>query len=140
MFYMAFHADNNTGILDWWQNKVMHRWIQLSINRSLTKMPFDHWNLMPNDTNAMEGSHADDNRKRGTNCSLLEAIMVYVDPNFIFMAFVPNTCVASLGRRNLMTKLRNSLNLHSYLVSCQIATTRFKNGTRIKLLGKLLYS
>jgi len=63
-------------IRDWWENKAMHRWIAPSINRYLSKMPRQNWDLMPADSNAMEGSHADDNRKRGTNRSLVEAILV----------------------------------------------------------------
>ena len=36
------------------------------------------WDLMPTDTNAMEGSHADNNQKQGTNWSIVEAILMYV--------------------------------------------------------------
>lgn len=63
-------------IRDWWENKAMHRWIAPSINRYLLKMPHQNWYLMPAATNAMEGSHADDNGKRGTDRSLIEAILV----------------------------------------------------------------
>lgn len=61
---------------DWWENKVMHKWIAPSINRHLSSIPKEHWDLMPADTNAMEGSHANDNRERGTNRSLVDAVLM----------------------------------------------------------------
>ena len=39
-------------------------------------MPQTFWDLIPADTNAMEGNHADNNRKRETNRSIVEAILV----------------------------------------------------------------
>ncbi|KAL1937198.1 hypothetical protein VTO73DRAFT_14471 [Trametes versicolor] len=48
-------------VCDWWAQKKMHAWLLPSISRHLTKMPLKFWDLVPSDTNALEGSHADDN-------------------------------------------------------------------------------
>lgn len=47
-----------------------------------------HWDLIPNNTNAMEGSHATDNRVSAVNRSLLEAILLYVVAHTTFWSFV----------------------------------------------------
>ena len=65
-------------VLAWWNHKVVHKWIIPSINCTFTKMPLNHWDLVPNNTNTMEGSHTDDNRIRGINHSLVDAIFVRI--------------------------------------------------------------
>src|ERR1700722_17753035 len=59
-------------------------------------MPCRNWDLMPADTNTMEGSHADDNHKQGTNHSLIEAILVYTVLNYYYfcLQLIPDTCSA----------------------------------------------
>lgn len=66
----------------------MHKWVLPSINRHLSLMPHNFWDLIPADTNAMEGSHADDNRKRGMNRNLVEAIMVYSYCLFLYCYYL----------------------------------------------------
>ena len=51
-------------------------------------MPLNHWDLVLNDTNTMEGSHADDNHIHGINHTLADAIMVDV---FTFMYLMITT-------------------------------------------------
>lgn len=63
---------------DWWAQKKMHAWLLPSIIRHLTKMPLKFWDLVPSDTNALEGSHADDNRAVPTNLPLADSILLYV--------------------------------------------------------------
>ena len=63
-------------IIAWWNHKLIHKWIIPSINWSVTKMPRNHWDLVPNDTNTMEGSHTDDNRIRGINHSPVDTILM----------------------------------------------------------------
>lgn len=65
-------------LLDWFGHKKRYPWLVPSLNRHMTKMPRDHWDQVPNNTNPMEGSHATDNRKFSVNHSLLEAILLWV--------------------------------------------------------------
>ncbi|KAJ7191872.1 hypothetical protein GGX14DRAFT_596831 [Mycena pura] len=44
--------------------------------RYLSKMSNTHWDLIPDDTNAIEGSHAADNRLNNTNHTFLEATLL----------------------------------------------------------------
>lgn len=46
-------------------------------SKIISKMSHENWDLMLADTNAMEGGRVDDNCKRGTNWSLVDAIMLY---------------------------------------------------------------
>ncbi|KAJ7840946.1 hypothetical protein B0H14DRAFT_3695136 [Mycena olivaceomarginata] len=77
--FKAFCTNStNAKIKAWWAHKISYPWLLPSLNRFLTSMPTRHWDLMPGDTNPIEGSHAPDNQVNHTNRSLLEAILLHV--------------------------------------------------------------
>ncbi|KAK6969565.1 hypothetical protein R3P38DRAFT_2814137 [Favolaschia claudopus] len=59
----------------WWAHKVSYPWLLVSLNRYLSHMNKRYWDLTPNDTNPIEGSHAEDNQIKPTNRPILEAIL-----------------------------------------------------------------
>ncbi|KAK6993265.1 hypothetical protein R3P38DRAFT_2567229 [Favolaschia claudopus] len=63
----------------WWAHKVSYPWLLISLNRFLSHMDKRHWDLTPNDTNPIEGSHAQDNQIKPTSRPLLEAILLAKD-------------------------------------------------------------
>ncbi|KAJ6611295.1 hypothetical protein B0H10DRAFT_1809895 [Mycena sp. CBHHK59/15] len=58
-------ASTNPKVECWWAHKISYPWLLPSLNRSLTQMSHLHWDLMPGDTNPIEGSHMQDNQ---VNC------------------------------------------------------------------------
>ncbi|KAK7034164.1 hypothetical protein R3P38DRAFT_2772265 [Favolaschia claudopus] len=60
----------------WWAHKVSYPWLLVSLNRYLSHMNKRYWDLTPNDTNPIEGSHAEDNQIKPTNRLILEAILL----------------------------------------------------------------
>lgn len=63
-------------IKGWWDHKKSYPWLLPSLNRCLSKMRPEHWDLIPSNTNQIEGSHANDNQVMETNHPLLEAILL----------------------------------------------------------------
>ncbi|KAJ7572462.1 hypothetical protein C8J56DRAFT_905480 [Mycena floridula] len=61
---------------DWWSHKTAYPWLLPSINRHLTQMNKDHFDLAPNDSNAIEGSHVQDNQVNGIQRNLQAAILM----------------------------------------------------------------
>ncbi|KAJ7052359.1 hypothetical protein C8F01DRAFT_1332895 [Mycena amicta] len=70
------NTHTNKRLIDWWKHKISYRWLLPSLNRYLSKMKNSHFDFIPNDTNAIEGSHAADNRIDRTNHTLLEAMLL----------------------------------------------------------------
>ncbi|KAJ3567448.1 hypothetical protein NP233_g6361 [Leucocoprinus birnbaumii] len=71
------HASlKNKKINGWWTHKKSYNWLLPSLNQLLSKMDKAHWNLMPSNTNLVEGSHAGDNLLTEVNRPLLEAILL----------------------------------------------------------------
>ena len=60
--------------IDWYENKVRHKWYLPSLNAHVSPMPHDHWSLTPKNTNIGEGAHAHTNLYTGTGLSLLVSI------------------------------------------------------------------
>ncbi|KAJ7114462.1 hypothetical protein C8R44DRAFT_984424 [Mycena epipterygia] len=75
--YRAF-CENSTNpkVKYWWVHKISYPWLLPSLNRCLTSMSKLHWDLMPGDTNPIEGSHVQDNQVNSVNRTLLEAILL----------------------------------------------------------------
>ncbi|KAF7371891.1 hypothetical protein MVEN_00046400 [Mycena venus] len=74
--YIAFCTKSaNVHIQNWWADKVKYRWLLPSLNRYLSKMSNNHWDVTPIDTNAIEGSRAEDNRIDKGDDTFLEAIL-----------------------------------------------------------------
>ncbi|KAK7014626.1 hypothetical protein R3P38DRAFT_2410036, partial [Favolaschia claudopus] len=83
--YYSFCADSTNAklrgelaifaVLAWWAHKVSYPWLLVSLNRYLSHMNKRYWDLTPNDTNPIEGSHAEDNQIKPTNRPILEAIL-----------------------------------------------------------------
>ncbi|KAK6997266.1 hypothetical protein R3P38DRAFT_3624547 [Favolaschia claudopus] len=69
----------NAKVQAWWAHKVSYPWLLVSLNRFLSHMDKRHWDLTPNDTNPIEGSHAQDNQIKPTSRPLLEAILLAKD-------------------------------------------------------------
>ncbi|KAJ7053187.1 hypothetical protein C8F01DRAFT_997005, partial [Mycena amicta] len=86
-FYEFCNTHTNKRLIDWWKHKISYPWLLPSLNRYLSKMKNLHFDLIPNDTNAIEGSHAADNRIDRTNHTLLEAMLLCV--NSIYCLLVP---------------------------------------------------
>lgn len=53
----------------------MHPWYLPSVNRFLSPMKEENWNLTPNDTNMAETAHAARNQETGIGRPLLAAIL-----------------------------------------------------------------
>ncbi|KAK7037194.1 hypothetical protein R3P38DRAFT_3183344 [Favolaschia claudopus] len=78
--YYTFCAEStNPKVQAWWAHKVSYPWLLISLNRFLSHMDKRHWDLTPNDTNPIEGSHAQDNQIKPTSRPLLEAILLAKD-------------------------------------------------------------
>jgi len=68
------HQVDQHYLLDWYENKVQHKWYLPSLNPHLSRMPRDHWALTPRNTNLRESAHAHTNLQTGIGLSLLAAI------------------------------------------------------------------
>ncbi|KAF8983291.1 hypothetical protein BDQ17DRAFT_1378123 [Cyathus striatus] len=68
-------GQRNKKVKDWWAHKLSYPWLLPSLNRHLSLMHPDHWDLLPSNTNIVESSHANDNHVTSTNHSLLQAIL-----------------------------------------------------------------
>ncbi|KAE9384038.1 hypothetical protein BT96DRAFT_842891, partial [Gymnopus androsaceus JB14] len=77
-FYEFCNNHTNKKIQDWWRHKKSYPWLLPSYNRSLSQMKKKYWDLMPADTNPIEGSHAQDNQVMSTNHPILHAIILLV--------------------------------------------------------------
>ncbi|KAJ7187667.1 hypothetical protein GGX14DRAFT_408991 [Mycena pura] len=53
--YAFCNTHTNKRLNDWWQNKLGYLWLLPSLNHYLSKMSNTHWDLIPDDTNAIEG-------------------------------------------------------------------------------------
>ncbi|KAJ7602245.1 hypothetical protein FB45DRAFT_883501 [Roridomyces roridus] len=76
LYYTVCGESTNPKLKAWWAHKVSYPWLLPSLNRHLSKMDNKFWDLTPSDTNALEGSHAGDNRINHTNHALIEAILL----------------------------------------------------------------
>lgn len=61
-------------ILDWYSQKEAHPWYLSTLNSFLSPMDPDAWNIVPNDSNIIETSHAGRNAETGIGRPLLLAI------------------------------------------------------------------
>ncbi|KAJ7702531.1 hypothetical protein B0H16DRAFT_1639892 [Mycena metata] len=75
-YYNFCNVSSIPKLKTWWAHKKSYPWLLPSLNRQLSKINHDHWDLTPRDTNPIEGSHAQDNQVNSTNRSLIEAILL----------------------------------------------------------------
>ncbi|KAF5347847.1 hypothetical protein D9758_013844 [Tetrapyrgos nigripes] len=54
----------------WWRHKESYPWLLSSLNRHLSLMDPSHWDIVPANTNMIEGSHAQDNQVTGIQHTL----------------------------------------------------------------------
>ena len=66
---------SDAAIIDWYQQKKIYPWLLPSLNRSLTKMDNESWDLTPNHTNIVETTHAATNAVTLIGKEILEAII-----------------------------------------------------------------
>ncbi|KAF8995565.1 hypothetical protein BDQ17DRAFT_1545141 [Cyathus striatus] len=69
-------GQQNKKLKDWWSHKLSYAWLLPSLNKHLSKMVPEHWDILPSNTNIIEGSHAHDNRVTAANHSVLQAILL----------------------------------------------------------------
>lgn len=63
--------------LDWYQHKLAHPWFLPSINRFLSPMDNESWDLTPHHTNLVETAHAARNAETSVGVPVLTAILEY---------------------------------------------------------------
>jgi hypothetical protein len=68
-------SSSNAAVLDWYQQKKDYPWLLPSLNRSLTKIDNESWDLTPNHTNLVETAHAATNAVTLIGKEILEAII-----------------------------------------------------------------
>ena len=66
---------SNAAVLDWYQQKKDYLWLLPSLNRSLTRIDNESWDLTPNCTNLVETTHAATNAVTLIGKKILEAII-----------------------------------------------------------------
>ncbi|KAF7976474.1 hypothetical protein HWV62_6741 [Athelia sp. TMB] len=62
-------------IQNWYAQKISHPWLLPSLNRFLSKMSPDKWDLSPNHTNTVESAHAGMNAETSIGVAILTAIL-----------------------------------------------------------------
>ncbi|KLO05889.1 hypothetical protein SCHPADRAFT_838781, partial [Schizopora paradoxa] len=75
-FYEWINGNQPKAVKDWWQHKLQHAWLLPAICDHSSRMPKQYRDLIPPDTNSLEGSHASDNLVSSTNNEILQAIML----------------------------------------------------------------
>ncbi|KAJ7573260.1 hypothetical protein C8J56DRAFT_1066680 [Mycena floridula] len=75
-FNLFCNISQNKKIKAWWAHKTMYPWLLPSLNRHLTQMNKNHFDLAPNNSNAVEGSHVQDNQVKGVGRSMVMAAMM----------------------------------------------------------------
>ncbi|KAF8156413.1 hypothetical protein K438DRAFT_1777493 [Mycena galopus ATCC 62051] len=60
---------------DWYAHKLANPWILPSINKFLSKISSENWDITPNHSNYVESAHAARNAETGTHLPLLTAIL-----------------------------------------------------------------
>ncbi|KAJ7686097.1 hypothetical protein B0H17DRAFT_1137130 [Mycena rosella] len=65
------HAD----IKNWYAHKCANPWILPSVNKILSRIPDDNWDITPNHSNIVETAHAGRNAKTSIGVGLLTAIL-----------------------------------------------------------------
>jgi hypothetical protein len=60
---------------DWYQQKLANPWILPSVNKFLSKISADNWDITPNHSNYVETVHAGRNAKTSVGVGLLTGIL-----------------------------------------------------------------
>ncbi|KAJ6608408.1 hypothetical protein B0H10DRAFT_2194424 [Mycena sp. CBHHK59/15] len=72
--FCASQEDPNQ-IQDWYAHKLANPWILPSINKFLSKISSENWDITPNHSNYIESVHAARNAETGTHLRLLTVIL-----------------------------------------------------------------
>ncbi|KAH6869745.1 hypothetical protein BKA70DRAFT_1578636 [Coprinopsis sp. MPI-PUGE-AT-0042] len=89
------------GAIEWYRQKAptnsdgspaANAWILPAVNKHESPMPSEHWDATPDNTNLVEGAHADRNTKTGIGLTLLEAILTGKADDDITLAEI-NKCL-----------------------------------------------
>lgn len=75
MVIICFLVLANWHLLDWHSQKIAHPWLLLSLNRFLSPMSNENWDLTPNHTNIVESAHAGMNAATSIGVNILTAIL-----------------------------------------------------------------
>ncbi|KAJ7600182.1 hypothetical protein C8J56DRAFT_879912 [Mycena floridula] len=75
-FWTFCESSKSPKIQAWWNHKTMYPWLLPSLNRHLTQMKKSWFDLAPNDSNAIEGSHVQVNQVNGIGRSMVEGVMM----------------------------------------------------------------
>ncbi|KAJ7649098.1 hypothetical protein DFH06DRAFT_1332120 [Mycena polygramma] len=68
-------AQDHPAIQNWYQHKLANPWILPSINKFLSKMSPDDWDITPSHSNYVESAHAGRNAATGTGVPILTGIL-----------------------------------------------------------------
>ncbi|KAJ7129118.1 hypothetical protein C8R46DRAFT_1202508 [Mycena filopes] len=68
-------AETHPSIQNWYHQKLANPWILPSVNKFLSRIPADNWDITPNHSNLVETAHAARNAETAINVPLLTGIM-----------------------------------------------------------------
>ncbi|KAJ7713619.1 hypothetical protein B0H16DRAFT_1252776, partial [Mycena metata] len=68
-------AQTHPAIQSWYQQKIANPWILPSVNKFLSNITDDNWDITPNHSNIAETAHAGRNKETSTGVGLLTGIM-----------------------------------------------------------------
>ena len=59
------------GVADWYKNKVPYKWFWSGLTQVKTRMPKEHWEIVPSHTNLVETAHVETNAATGIQLHLV---------------------------------------------------------------------
>ncbi|GJE97916.1 hypothetical protein PsYK624_141380 [Phanerochaete sordida] len=69
-------AEQHPEFRDWYRHKRSYSWLLPSLNRTLSKMPPEIWDAVPDDTNSVESAHAGRNQDGGRETGIPVAVAI----------------------------------------------------------------
>ncbi|KAL0056734.1 hypothetical protein AAF712_016658 [Marasmius tenuissimus] len=99
---------NNKQVLNWWNQKRVHKWIIPCMVKSLSSINSDDWDCVPNSTNAGEAQHAWTNGETGIKLRLVEAITHAREADTATLRLY-KTALADGVQQNKNNELRNRM-------------------------------
>jgi hypothetical protein len=69
------HLNPCSPYADWYKQKISHPWLLPSLNRFLSRIDGESWDLTPNHTNIAESAHAARNAETSIGVAVVTAIL-----------------------------------------------------------------
>ncbi|KAH9928873.1 uncharacterized protein B0H18DRAFT_1117695 [Fomitopsis serialis] len=105
-------TSSHKAIRDWYADKKPHPWFWASVNKHLSKIPADDWDLIPANTNLNESAHPFTNQHTGTNLPLLDSIQLARELDATILTKIRKAeedCILPNHRNEFSQRLRENM-------------------------------